>query len=274
MSARLGRETYRGLAGTVGVTAPDVAAERCPPTATHTIRVVLASCYPLLSRGIARALSRNPTFELVADVDDFRRAVTITDRLVPDVLLVDASACGEDSHVHVETIRARQPAVVVVLLTEPDRETLDRRVVSAVNATILRNIEPQALAAALCRIVAGHDDGAALAEDAAAAAALPLLTRRERQVLKGLSRGLTNRQIARTLWLSEYTIKFHLSRIYRKLGVGTRAEAATVVLHGGNGNSPRYDTAAEPARRTAGDLLPERSSPAPAAVRKTRRVVG
>jgi DNA-binding NarL/FixJ family response regulator len=274
MSARLKSESPRASLGTAAFLAAEVESDRSTPPAKHAIRLILASCYPLLSRGIARALARYPSLELVAEVNDLRRAVTVTDRVLPDVLLIDASACGDDSRVHVEAIRARQPAVVVVLLTEPDGETRNGGLAAAVDATILRNIEPPALASALCQIVAGNGAEAAGTDDGAAAATLPLLTRRERQVLKGLSQGLTNRQIARTLWLSEYTIKFHLSRIYRKLGVGTRAEAATVVLHGGNGNSPRYDTAAEPARRTAGDLLPERSSPAPAAVRKTRRVVG
>lgn len=196
------------------------------------IRLILVARHPLLRRGIAQALQQQPTLAIVEEADRLRQALLLAQRVSPDVVLLDASACDEDACVQLEAIRSRHPQTVIVLLTDPDHDNADLRLQAFVTATILRSVEPAALAVALESIVAGRDIEGAFSE-AAGAAALPQLTPREREVLMAICRGLTNRAIARALWLSEHTVKFHVSSLYRKLGVKTRAEAATWLLENG-----------------------------------------
>lgn len=206
-----------------------------PQSNPSPIRLILVARHPLLRRGIAQALEQEPPLAIVEEADRLGQALLLAQRVSPDVVLLDASACDEDAWVQVKAIRSRHPQTVIVLLTGPDHDNADLRLQTFVTATILRSVEPTALAAALQSIVAGRAIEGAFSE-AAGAAALPQLTPREREVLMAICRGLTNRAIARALWLSEHTVKFHVSSLYRKLGVKTRAEAATWLLE--NGVSP------------------------------------
>lgn len=232
-------------------------------TAVRPIRLILAARHPLLGRGIARALDRDGSLELVATVESLSHAVLLSERACPDVLLLDSSACSGNAYLEIGAVRARCPKTRVVLLTEPDGDEIDSRLPRIVSTTLLRSIEPAALAAALHRIAGGYaaDD---LSVHDPEAVTLPQLTPREREVLRGLSQGLTNRQIARRLWLSEHTIKFHVSSIYRKLGVRTRAEAASMLLDGG---AVAQDASTG---RLVGDLLARRAEPNGRDLRHTR----
>lgn len=201
-------------------------------TDAHPIRVLLVVHHPLLGRGIADALAQELWLEIVAEVDRLREAVVLAQRLSPDVMLLDSSACEEEAWVQMRAICSRRPDTATILLTTPEHDDVDPRLSGLVAATILRSVEPSALGAALRGIVSGTGSDIVV-PDGAPAGKPPQLTPREYEVLTAISRGLTNRAIARELWLSEHTIKFHISSLYRKLGVKSRAEAATWLFERG-----------------------------------------
>ena len=99
-----------------------------------------------------------------------------------------------------------------------------------------KNIDPADLAAVLRQALAGnvHYAGSRAAADAAAAAQPDWdLTARENEILRALAEGQSNKQMAQQFWLSEQTIKYHLTNIYRKLGVGSRTEAVRLAYEHG-----------------------------------------
>jgi DNA-binding NarL/FixJ family response regulator len=193
-------------------------------TATERpLRLLVVARHALLRRGVVHSLQQDRTFEVVDVADSLEGALTLARDLAPDVVLVDSSACDEDAAVHAQTLRRDLPGTAVVLLVRPHGDAGSPLQAAAVGA-IARTVEPGTLCAALRGLVSG------VPGDVPAPAAAPTLpaelTEREYEVLTGIANGLTNREIAGALWLSAHTVKFHTSRLYRKVGVRSRAEAA------------------------------------------------
>lgn len=198
-----------------------------PPGAPHAharLRLILIARHALVRRGIENALGNDPGIDLVGTATSLRSAVVIVRTAGTDVVLIDSSSWDDDAPVQIERMREASPELAIVLLTaRGSGGTLPSngkgiRVLS-------RMVEPTALGSAIRDIVFDRPGSPSLI-DALHPVGPRLLTDREYDVLGGLSRGLTNKAIARELWLSEHTVKFHVSAIYRKLGVRSRAEAA------------------------------------------------
>ncbi len=149
---------------------------------------------------------------------------------------MDGLACLDE-------IRRRFPEVKVVMLsasTSPELvETAIRR---GASAYIAKSVDPVDLPATLRAALAGDDFGApalvgAIEPSGAKAAGL---TERETSILKAAARGLSNAEIAKELWVTQQTVKFHLTNIYRKLGVKNRTEATRLAYQQGLVESPLY----------------------------------
>jgi DNA-binding NarL/FixJ family response regulator len=140
-----------------------------------------------------------------------------------------------------EQIKKRFPKTKVVILSASTDERVIESVLSrGASAYIVKSVNPVDLPAALRQAVEGTvftaiglpDPGAPTAGRAAG------LTDREVAILSALARGLSNSQIGKELWIAEQTVKFHLTNIYRKLGVANRTEAARLAYQEGLVQSP------------------------------------
>lgn len=202
---------------------------RAVETTGGTVRVVLVAGHALVRKGLRTALDRDPSIEVLHETASLPEAAEVAS--AADVVVVDSSSCDVDAPLHLARIRTLRPRpAVIVLAAGPG--AAGQLPSGTVTRTLPRTVEPAALVAALRRIVLG------LPEPASRRAGRPgerELTDRESQILDGLARGLTNGAIARELWLSEHTVKFHVSAIYRKLRVRSRGEAARWVRENGFG---------------------------------------
>jgi DNA-binding NarL/FixJ family response regulator len=208
------------------------------------MRVLIADDHPLILAGIKHALETAEDFEVVAETNNGAQVLPLVSQTQPDLALLDMRMPGMDGLTCLERIRKRYPDVKVVILsvsTDPGiiQDVLNR----GASAYIVKSVNPADVPSALRQAVEGSVFSAIglpetqVADDAAKAAGL---TERETAILKALARGLSNDAIGKELWVAEQTVKFHLTNIYRKLGVSNRTEATRYVYeHGLVDNSLR-----------------------------------
>jgi DNA-binding NarL/FixJ family response regulator len=160
----------------------------------------------------------------------------------PDFVLIDASRGSERALAHLRDVRQERPdALIILLATELDIDVFE----SAAELGALACLGPAALLPQLQALLAepaerngssGHVALTAAGQNGSATSVPPApeiecpLTKRELEILKSVAEGHTNARIGRDLWVTEQTVKFHLSKIYRKLGVANRTEASRYAL--------------------------------------------
>jgi DNA-binding NarL/FixJ family response regulator len=206
------------------------------------MRVLIADDHPLILAGVKHALEEADGFEVVAEASTGAQVLPLVSQTSPDLCLLDMRMPEMDGLTCLERIRKRHPDVKVVILsvsTDPDviQDVLNR----GASAYIVKSVNPVDIPSALRQALEGSVFNAVglpearVAEDAAKAAGL---TDRETSILKALARGLSNDAIGKELWVAEQTVKFHLTNIYRKLGVSNRTEATRYAYENGLVDSP------------------------------------
>jgi DNA-binding NarL/FixJ family response regulator len=199
----------------------------------RTYRILLADDHPLLLVGVRRSLEAAAGFVVVGEAHDGSEVLPLVGRLNPDVVLLDVRMPGMDGIECLERLRSRHPDLKVVMLgNEGDPAQVEAAFVRGACGFIVKTIEPEELAPAIRDAVESAEPrayGLAVLTDAVTAATAGL-SERELEILRTVSRGLSNKAIARELWISEQTVKFHLTNIYRKLGISNRTEAARWAL--------------------------------------------
>jgi two-component system, NarL family, response regulator LiaR len=209
------------------------------------IRVLIADDHAVVRQGLRTFLDLQEDLEVVGEAADGREAVEAAERDAPDVVLMDLVMPGMDGIAAIRALRERVPGVRAIALTSFGD---DERVFPAVRAGaagyLLKDVEPAELVRAIRVVHAGqsvvHPAVASrlleeLADDGAATGRAPgeVLTARERDVLRLIAQGRSNKVIARELGVSEKTVKTHVSHILGKLGVTARTQAALfAVRHG------------------------------------------
>lgn len=193
------------------------------------MKLLIADDHPLIVAGVRQILEREPLFEVVGTAATGAEVLPLVARLNPDVVLLDLRMPGVDGLGCLERIRARHPMVKVIILSmTTDPEQIQAAFKRGACGFLIKTIDLNDLASAIRQAVAGtafHALGLpALNENAVARAAG--LTERELTIMKAVSRGLSNQAIGKELWVTEQTVKFHLTNVYRKLGVTNRTEAA------------------------------------------------
>jgi DNA-binding NarL/FixJ family response regulator len=220
--------TAPGPGGT-GMTAPGPA-----------IRVMVVDDHPLVRAAIARAISGDGMV-VVAEASTAEEALAIAPQVAPDILLLDIALPGMSGVELVRELAPRLPSTRIVMLTvsSADRDVMDAMRYGA-SGYLTKDLSPEALVRSLratqtgelviprrlaARLLARALRRGAPAE---AAAELPVdrLTARERDILRLLADGLSDRDIATALTISRRTVESHVSSILRKLDVRNRAEAA------------------------------------------------
>lgn len=194
------------------------------------MKVLIADDHRLIVAGIRRALEvEEDEFEVVGEANTGAQVLPLVGRTAPDVVLLDIRMPKMDGLLCLEQIRARYPQVKVVMLSVfSDPEHIQMALLHGASGYIVKTINPRDLPSALRQAVEGsvyHAIGLPeVTEETEARAAG--LTERELTILKAVARGLSNQAIGHELWVTEQTVKFHLTNIYRKLGVANRTEAA------------------------------------------------
>jgi DNA-binding NarL/FixJ family response regulator len=193
------------------------------------MKLLIADDHPLVVAGIREVLAKEPLFEIVGSASSGSEVMPLIGRLNPDVVLLDLRMPGVDGLGCLERIHDRYPKIkVVVLSMTTDPEQIQAAFKRGACGFVIKSIDPADLASAIRQAVNGtafHALGLpALNENAVARAAG--LTDRELMIMKAVSRGLSNQAIGKELWVTEQTVKFHLTNLYRKLGVTNRTEAA------------------------------------------------
>ncbi|MFL5981650.1 MAG: response regulator [Gaiellaceae bacterium] len=186
--------------------------------------------------GTKQALERAGGFEVVGEAVNGAQVLPLVRRLKPDLVLLDLRMPQMDGLTCLSKIRTEFPDVKVAILSvsqEPDQ--IQAALKRGASAYIVKTIDPVDLAAALRQALDGNVfTTAGVTEDPALLAAKAAgLTERELEIVRAVARGLSNEAISKEIWLAEQTVKFHLTNIYRKLGVSNRTEAARYAFEEG-----------------------------------------
>jgi DNA-binding NarL/FixJ family response regulator len=202
-------------------------------TAVTPVRLLLCDDHAVVRAGLRALLSSADGIEVVGEAGSGEEALALAARLRPDVVLMDLQLGeGIDGVTATRRLTSGTPAPRVLVLTMFDTDAdITRAVEAGATGYLLKAERPEELFAAIRDAAAGRTALSAPVADRLLAQLRdprPALSEREREILQQLSGGLGNREIARTLFISEATVKTHLQRIYGKLGVETRAGAVAV----------------------------------------------
>jgi DNA-binding NarL/FixJ family response regulator len=192
--------------------------------------VLIADDHAMVRRGLRAFLQVQPDLEVVGEAGDAESCLSAVARLRPDVLLLDLRLPDRDG-VQVLQALAGDPVRVLVVTSYTELTTTVPAVRAGAAGLVYKDVSPPALAGAIRSVHAGHvvlppDVAAALARGDSGSGRLGQLTPREREVLAELARGRSNREIARSLVVSEKTVKAHVSSILAKLDLADRTQAA------------------------------------------------
>lgn len=199
------------------------------------IRLVIADDHPVVRAGLRTMLSNQPDFLLVGEASSGSEAVEQAIRLHPDVVLMDLRLPVLDGAKATAQIRAHQLTTAVLILTTYE-STVDilRAIEAGATGYLLKDAQSEELVAAIRAVAQGK---AVLAPNVAtrlvhqvSKPAQKALSTRELEVLALVAQGASNKEIARTLHLSEATVKSHLLHLFSKLDVSDRTAAVTVAL--------------------------------------------
>jgi DNA-binding NarL/FixJ family response regulator len=210
------------------------------------MKVLLADDHPLMMVATRRVLEEDGEFEVVGEARVGSEVLPLIGRTHPDVVLLDMRMPGIDGLGCLERIRARFPKVKTVVLSMVSTpEQIQAALARGACGYIVKSINPLDLPSAIRQAVDGtafHALGMPEVGESAIAKAAGL-TERELTIVKAVARGLSNQAIAKELWVTEQTVKFHLTNIYRKLRISNRTEAARWAYAQGFMESPLYETA-------------------------------
>jgi DNA-binding NarL/FixJ family response regulator len=201
--------------------------------AVHPIRVLIVDDHPAVRRGLRTFLELSEDIDVVGEAADGTQVADLVVATEPDVVLLDMVLPGLDGLGVLAALRERGTAARVLVITSfTDRRSVLPAVRSGARGYLSKDVEPEALVAAVRSVHAGH----LLLEPEVTVALLaepPQLTVRENDVLALVADGRSNREIARALTLSEKTVKTHVSSILLKLGLADRTQAALYAVRSG-----------------------------------------
>ena len=195
------------------------------------LRIVIADDHQLMRSALTTLLLADGGFDVVGEAQSGADALDVIARTLPDVALIDVRMPRVDGLTVLDEVRKRYPAVRVVMISGFDHEDVARSALKrGADAFVLKRVDPRDVCAILRQVAEGTVFQSPPPPEAPSSVERSDLTARQLRVLEGLARGLGNKELAKELWLSEQTVKFHLSNIYRALGVSSRTEAIRVAF--------------------------------------------
>jgi two-component system nitrate/nitrite response regulator NarL len=201
------------------------------------IRIVVADAHPLFALGLRVLLSAEPGLEVVGDTSDGKRTIELVQRLKPDFLLLDLAIEGVSGlEVLRRLLSSKSPTQIVVVASDPKPADLRLAFARGARGVMPKATSPSLLVKCVRQVMAGqfwisrdsvgdlvHALAGSVEGDGAGSSAV---SNREREIVRGVIKGASNKDIGVELGLSEQTIKNHLRRIFWKFGVTNRVELA------------------------------------------------
>ncbi|CAL8478839.1 response regulator [Caballeronia sp. S22] len=206
-----------------------------------TIRILLIDDHTLFRSGVHAILQRQSDFKVVGEAADGLEGLKRAKQFLPDVILLDLHMPGLSGLETLKLLVQDVPQTAVVILTvSEDLDELALALRDGACGYLLKSIETETLASAIRKAAAGHpviadDMTAKLVASMRAPKNAPVpppvatadpLTTRERDIMRELARGASNKEIARSLMLAESTVKIHVRNILRKLNLTSRVQVA------------------------------------------------
>jgi DNA-binding NarL/FixJ family response regulator len=191
------------------------------------IRVLVVDDHGLMVEAVRLALDRERDIEIVGGVGAGRQVIPAVVLTRPEIVLLDIGMPEVDGLEVLDRLHAEHPEVKVVMLTGVSDSAVARDAIRrGAAAYVDKRVDPATLATTLRKVAVGTIPPPLFAASTEAhAPQLPALSTREREILTRVAAGRSNREIAGELWLSEQTVKYHLTNVYRKLGVKGRTGA-------------------------------------------------
>lgn len=233
-------------------------------TPVPPIRILVVDDHTLVRRGLTALLARDALFSVVGDAADAGQAIRKAQELQPDLILLDNHLPGVNGVDALPGLRQAAPAACILMLTvSEDEDDLARALQGGASGYLLKNIEGDDLSAAILRAIQGdsviapemmsklvtayrgatkndapYSRQTAQTEASSAVTSAPLslmdsLSPRELEILRGIARGDSNKEIARDHGIAETTVKIHVQHILRKLDVSSRVHAAVIATEQG-----------------------------------------
>ena len=199
-------------------------------------RVLLVDDHPLMRRGINQLLSFEDEFNVVAEASNGAEAVAQNHEHKPDLILLDLNMKGMSGLDTLNALRADDCDATIVILTVSDSPADIEAIVQAgADGYLLKDTEPDELIELLKSSLQGNKSYSKevakyLADRENSTTVFDELTDREMQILKEVAKGLRNKQIADTLFISESTVKVHMKSLLKKLQVPSRIAATVLYL--------------------------------------------
>jgi DNA-binding NarL/FixJ family response regulator len=202
------------------------------------IRIIVVDDHPVVREGLVATLSDEKEFKVVGAVGSAEDALPLVGAQRPDVILLDLELPAQSGLEAIPKLRTARPQSKILILTAYDT---DERVIGALQAGaqgyLLKGASLEEIARAIRAVHAGGSyldpRIAAKVVGALNPHARTALSEREREVLRLVAGGQANKQIARTLGITERTVKFHVTSILTKLGAENRAQAVALATQRG-----------------------------------------
>ena len=212
------------------------------------IRIVLVEDHVLVREGTKDILDRQPDFQVIAEAGDGEEAINLVSELCPDMVIMDIELPKINGIEATKIIKASNPEISILVLTAYDNDQYIFALLEAGAAGyLLKDASTSELIQSIRAISAGelvlhpiiarkvinHFANHRISRYVNERDISDPLTKREMEVLKLASKGMTNKKIAKDLFISTRTVQVHLSNIFGKLEVGSRTEAVLLALHKG-----------------------------------------
>lgn len=205
------------------------------------IKVIIADDHVLVREGIRKLLEIDNNIEVLTEVGDGQGAINMARKERPDVILMDVNMPGTDGIMATRVIKREHPNIKIIALTIYEDEQVVEMVKAGVSAYVLKDVAGAELINTIHKVMAGE---VVIHPRVANRLVRELnrtdnkqetinLTRREKDVLALLVKGSSNKDMADALFISEKTVKNHLTSIFKKLGVKDRTQAAVFALKNG-----------------------------------------
>ena len=232
-------------------------------TAKATVSIILADDHQLFREGVKRIINMEDDLEVVGECSDGIQVIEMCNELHPDVVLMDINMPVENGVVATERLKEFFPGIKVIVLSIHDDESYVYETLrKGASGYLLKDMEPESLISAIRSVVAGHayihpkvtgklinqlrrmtypeEAGAAAGNGIVREAGVKYvhsdsspLTRREAEVLRLMAEGKSNKAIGEFLFISEKTVKNHVSSILQKLEVEDRTQAVIIAIKNG-----------------------------------------
>ena len=216
-------------------------------------QILIVDDHALFRVGIANILGREPDFEVVGEADNSRSAIDRAIETSPNVILMDLSLPSPGGIETTQRIKRELPSTsIIVLAVSEDEDALFDAIKAGAAAFILKDVGPDDLVTIIRRVVSGEYliNDKVFAKPSVASRVLkefrelavygqeaaPIfapLSPREVEILDNIAQGMTNKQVAYALSISEQTVKNHMSSILRKLSVNDRTQAVVYAMRQG-----------------------------------------